>query len=201
MARLVPSSPLSMLEVVQKRMLLLTASIFLVSCGGSGDGVVCDQKYWDGTVGTCLPDNWEILNDETLRQRGIPEETIAAFQSSESFSGQFPTVAVTRERLANVVEPIQYSNANMRSVEVLDGYEHIDTREASIDGAKIHMHVFTGQPIEGEPRRRFYQISTTVGDIGYTVTAVSPVSIDKELEESLLLILKQVTFTEPVVEE
>lgn len=186
---------------MDNRILIITASIVLVSCGGSSDSIACDTSYWDGTVGTCLPESWEILDGETLHQRGIPEETIAAFQSSESFSGQFPTVAVTRERLANVVDPAQYSDANMRSVEVLDGYEHIDTREFSIDGETISLHVFTGQPIEGEPRRRFYQVSTTVEDVGYTVTAVSPVSIDKGLEESLLLILEQVTFKEPVVEE
>jgi hypothetical protein len=137
------------------------------------------------------------LNTETLRQRGVPEETIAAFQSSESFSGQFPTVAVTRERLANVVDAKQYSDANIRSVQVLDGYEHIDTRDFKIDDSKVSLHIFTAQPIEGEPRRRFFQVSTTVGETGYTVTAVSPVSINKELQESLLLILEQVTFTEP----
>ena len=185
-----------------KRLLLISACFLLVSCGGGSDkGVSCDQNYWDGEVGTCLPANWEILNTETLRQRGVPEETIAAFQSSESFSGQFPTVAVTRERLANVVDAKMYSDANIRSVQVLDGYEHIDTRDITIDNTKISLHVFTGQPIEGEPRRRFYQVSTTVGDTGYTVTAVSPVSINKELEEHMLLILGQVTFKEPVEKE
>ena len=170
-------------------MTLLSACVLLVSCGGSKDGVACDQKYWDGTMGTCL------------RQRGVPEETIAAFQSSESFSGQFPTVAVTRERLANVVDAKQYSDANIRSVQVLDGYEHIDTRDFQVDDTKVSLHVFTGQPIEGEPRRRFYQVSTTAEDTGYTATAVSPVSIPKELEESLMLILGQITFIEPSTEE
>ena len=196
-----PKAPLSMLCSVHKRIALLSACFLLVSCGGSGDTVACDERYWDGTVGTCLPNGWEILNAETLRQRGVPDETIAAFQSSESFSGQFPTVAVTRERLANVVDAAQYSNANMRSVEVLDGYEHIDTREFTIDGEKVSLHVFTGQPIEGEPRRRFYQVSTTVEDTGYTLTAVSPVSIAKTLEDNLMLILGEMTFKEPVVEE
>ncbi|MAE68426.1 MAG: hypothetical protein QF793_00030 [Candidatus Peribacteraceae bacterium] len=187
---------------MKKRIALLSVSLLLTACGGgSGDKVSCDVNYWDGTFGTCLPESWEILNTETLRQRGVPEETIAAFQSSESHSGQFPTVAVTRERLANVVDPKQYSDANMRSVEVLDGYEHVDTRDFEIDGSKISLHVFTGQPIEGEPRRRFYQVSTTVEDTGYTVTAVSPVSINKELEGHILLILEQVTFEEPKEEE
>lgn len=152
-------------------------------------------------MGTCLPEKWEVLNTETLRQRGVPEETIAAFQSSESFSGQFPTVAVTRERLANTVDPSQYSSANMRSVEVLDGYEHVDTREFKVDGVKVNLHIFTGQPIEGEPRRRFYQVSTTTGDVGYTVTAVTPLSISKDLDDSILLILGEVTFVEPKEEE
>lgn len=186
-----------MLCPMKQPFLLAFSCILLVSCGGGSDTTAsCDQRYWDGTVGTCLPERWEVLNAEVLRQRGVPDETIAAFQSSQSFSGQFPTVAVTRERLASVVDPLQYSDANIRSVEVLDGYEHIDTRDFTIDSEKIRLHVFTGQPIEGEPRRRFYQVSTTVGDTGYTITAVSPVSIDKDLEETLLLILSEVTFEE-----
>jgi hypothetical protein len=187
---------------MRKSLFLLSASFLLVSCGGgSSKGVACDQRYWDGTMGTCLPEKWEILNTETLRQRGVPEETIAAFQSSESFSGQFPTVAITRERLASIVDPAQYSSANMRSVEVLDGYEHVDTREFNVDDSKVSLHIFTGQPIEGEPRRRFYQVSTTTGDTGYTITAVTPLSITKDLDESILLILGEVTFIEPVKEK
>jgi len=176
-------------------------SFLLVSCGGGSSAAVsCDQEYWDGVVGTCLPEGWEIVDAETLRQRGVPEETIVAFQASESLSGQFPTVAITRERLTNVVEPSRYSEANMRSIEVIDGYTHVDTRDFTIADTDVQLHIFTAQPIEGEPRRRFYQVSTVHEEDGFTVTGVSPVSIGQALEDAMLLIIESTIFEEPVKE-
>lgn len=186
---------------MKKRTTIILSCLTLVACGGGSSAISCDQEYWDGTIGTCLPEGWEVIDSETLYQRGVPEETIVAFQSSESLSGQFPTVAVTREKLASVVEPKTYSDANIRSIQVIDGYEHVDTRDFAIAGEDVSLHIFTAQPIEGEPRRRFYQVSTTYGDTGYTVTGVSPVSIGKELEDKLLLMIGQVVFEEPQTEE
>lgn len=183
------------------RSFVLSACFLLTACGGGGSEVACEQQYWDGTIGTCLPEGWEVIDSETLYQRGVPEETIVAFQASESLSGQFPTVAVTREKLANAVDPMQYSSANIRSIEVIDGYEHLDTRDIDIGETSVSMHIFTAQPIEGEPRRRFYQVSTTDGENGFTLTGVSPVSITKEVEDQLLLIIGQVVFEEPETEE
>lgn len=186
-----------------KRLLVLSACLLVVSCGGSssrGD-ISCAQDYWDGVIGTCLPDGWDVVDAETLRQRGVPEETIVAFQASESVSGQFPTVAITRERLANTVDPVRYSEANMRSIEIIDGYTHIDTRDITIADTDVHLHIFTAQPIEGEPRRRFYQVSTVYEEDGFTATGVSPVSISQTLEDQILLMIGQVIFKEPVEEE
>ena len=185
-----------------KRAILLSTCFLLAACGGgSSRGVSCEQHYWDGSVGTCLPDGWDVLDGETLRQRGVPEETIVGFQLAEAVSGQFPTVAITREKLANVVDPAKYSEANIRSVEVLAGYKLMDSKEFIVDGEKVTLHVFTGQPIEGEPSRRFYQVSTTLEDVGYTMTAVTPLSIDDSLEKQVTLMLENFTLVEPVVEE
>src|SRR3989344_5185501 len=171
-----------------KKMLFLSACILLAACGGgSGSALSCDKPYWDGLVGSCIPDGWEVVNRETLRQRGVPEETIVGFQHTEAVSGQFPTIAITQEKLANPVDPKEYSMASMRSIEVLNGYEHIDTKEFDVDGEKVDLHVFTGQPIEGQPARRFYQVSTAVDDTGFTMTAVTPVSIDAGLEKQIML--------------
>lgn len=179
---------------------LLGVSLLLAACGGGGSSTACDTDYWDGVVGTCLPEGWLPLDAETLRQRGVPEETLVAFQRQEPVSGQFPTVAVTREPLAEVTDPMQYSDANIRSVVVLEGYEVVDSKDFTVDGNKVKIHIFTAQPIEGEPRRRFYQVSTTVGDVGYTFTGVTPISIDTDVEKEVMLMLTEMTLTAPKAE-
>ncbi len=190
-----------MLCAMKMRITLVSTCLLLVACGGGSSGIVCDRDYWDGTVGTCIPAGWDSMSREVLRIRGVPEETIVGFQRRDAVSGQFPTVAVTQERLPNAVNPADYSSASIRAISVLNGYEHVDTKEITVDGAKVSLHIFTGQPIEDEPKRRFYQVSTTKGDRGYTMTAVSPVSIDRSLEQEMVLILDHFTLSEPVKEE
>lgn len=182
-----------------KNALLIGSLILLAGCGGSSASTIaCETDYWDGNLGTCLPKGWVVLDAETLRQRGVPEETIAAFQKSTAVSGQFPTVAVTREPLADAVTPVQYSDANIRSVQILDGYKQIDSKDFTVDGEKVKIHTFTAQPVAGEPQRRFYQVSTIVKNIGYTFTGVAPVSIDATTEKEILLMLQKITFKEVV---
>lgn len=184
-------------------LLSIVVSLLLVSCGGgsSSSTASCDQDYWDGEIGTCLPSGWDILDRETLRQRGVPEETIVAFQSQESVSGQFPIVAITREQLANPVGSDEYSDANIRLISAFEGYEHIDTKDTDVAGQSVSMHMYSAQPIESEPRRRFYQVSLTNGDVGYTVTAAAPISLDGSFEKKMLLMIEQLTFEERKEEE
>lgn len=178
---------------------LLVLPLFLVACGSTSE-VGCEQSYWDGVFGTCLPAGWSVVDRETLRQRGVPEETIAAFQTDEAVAGQFPTVTVTREQLSQPAAPSTYSDASVRAVEVLPGYERIDTRTTTIDGADVTLHIFSLQPVQEEPRRRFYQESTAVEDLGYSITATSPLTVDSTLEDEILLILENAAFTEPTEE-
>ena len=182
-----------------KRLLILSACLVLSACGNSAE-VTCDPQYWDGTVGTCLPEGWDIIDQETLRQRGVPAETIVAFQKTESVSGQFPTVAITKEILPDPVSSENYSAASIRSVEVMEGYTLVDTQTISVEEEDASMHIFTAQPLVGEPRRRFYQVSVVRDDAGFTVTGVSPVSIDKDVEDAMMLIINNVVFTEPTKE-
>lgn len=177
----------------------LSVGLLLAACGG-GSVATCSQTYWDGTVGTCLPEGWSVVDRETLNQRGVPEETIAAFQADESTSGQFPTITITREQIGQVVSPSQYSEASIRSIEVLPGYERIDRTDTTVDGADVVLHIFSLQPVQDEPRRRFYQESTTVEDIGYSITATTPLSVDSDTEGAIKLILSNITFSEPTNE-
>lgn len=185
-----------------KRTALLLTALLLTACGeGSSSTASCDQDFWNEVVGTCLPANWTVLDAETLRQRGVPEETIVGFQLSEAVSGQFPTVAITEEKLPSAFQPLQYSEANIRSVGALAGYEQIDVKDFTVDGEQVKLHIFSGQPIENEPGRRFYQVSTAKGEKGYTITAVTPMSIDSSLESSVMLMLEHFTLEAPTEEE
>ena len=176
--------------------------LLLSACsGGGGEESACVQDYWDGEVGTCLPENWIVVDSETLLQRGVPPETIVAFQAEQAVSGQFPTVAITRETLSQDVSAKDYSDASVRSVSVLQGYEEVDTRDISVDAEKVSLHIFTAQPDDGEPRRRYYQVSMPKGRKGYTMTATTPVAIEDAAEGQVLAILEGFTLTEPVVEE
>lgn len=182
---------------------LILFPFLLAACGGgasSGDAAAC-QNYWFTTVGACLPESWKLLDRTELDQRGVPEDVIIAFQSSESVSGQYPTISITREPLATVAEPAEYSEATIRSVAVLPGYTLIDRKQTTIDGIPLPVHVFFAQPVSGEPQRRFTQVSTVVGKDGYTVTALTPLTVKSALESEILTIIGSITFVEPVTKE
>lgn len=154
-------------------------------------------SYWFTTVGACLPQNWQLLDRAELDQRGAPEDVVVAFQATQASSGQFPTVTVTREPLSAVVTPDAYSEATIRSVSVLPGYKLIDRKTTKIDGVSLPLHVFVAQPVSGEPQRRFYQVSTVIGQNGFTITALAPLTVQSAVENEILKIMGSVTFVEP----
>lgn len=173
----------------------LFASLALVSlaaCGGS-TAVECTQSYWDGEVGTCLPDGWHVLDRSNLDDRGVPEEAVVAFQTDESVAGQYLTIVVTREDLAEDMLSTDYSEAGVASVGSLPGYTRIDERTVAIDGEDHILHIFTAQPSDAQPVARFYQLSLAKGRQGYTFTAATPVSIDDSAEDRITAILESAT--------
>lgn len=179
-----------------KLLLPSAALLVLVACGGSV-AVECSQRYWDGQVGTCLPDGWHVLDRANLDQRGVPEEAVVAFQTDESISGQYLTVVVTREELPQEVASSDYSEAGAASVTSLPGYGRIEERRVKIDGENHVLHVFTAQPSDAQPMARFYQLSMAKGKTGYTFTVATPVSIDASAEDRIVAILKNATMQPP----
>lgn len=178
----------------------MSIGLLMTACGGSGGGTVAQCKdYWFGEVGACLPEHWNVIDRSVLSSRGVPEDTIVAFQAKDPVSGQFPTITVTREPLAAVTDPVAYSDATIRSVAVLPNYAVLDQRQEKIDGTSLSLMAFSAQPVSGEPQRRFYQVSTVVGKMGYTVTAVAPLTVTSALENEILTILGSVTFVAPEV--
>ena len=56
--------------------------------------------------------------------------------------------------------------------------------------------MFKAQPTADEPLRRFYQVSTVSDGMGYSITATTPVSVEADLENQVLLILRESVFAE-----
>ncbi len=185
-----------------KRLTPFLLGLFLLTaCGGNGaTATICNREYWDGTVGVCLPTGWSVLDEATLQQRGVPEETVAAFSADAAVSGLFPTVVVIEEPLTQAMNPVDYSAASIRSVTTLPSYASLDTTQTDIDGDSVQLHVFTAQPVADEPARRFYQVSTVKGNTGYTINASAPVAVDEAIEQQIIAILQSATFEEPLVE-
>lgn len=175
----------------------LALSLFLTACGGTTSSVSCAQQYWDGTIGTCLPDGWHVLDRANLDLRGAPGEVTVGFQADNPIAGQYTVITVTREALNDAMTASEYSDASIASVKTLPAYAEIDTQKVTIDKDNILLHVFSAQPKSDEPKTRFYQMSTVAGTAGYSFTAATPLTVDKTVESQILLILKSVTFTKP----
>jgi hypothetical protein len=176
--------------------------LFLAACGGSGSAeVACENIYWDGTVGTCLPAEWKVLDRNVLDQRGAPPEVIVAFQAEKPVSGQFPTVTVTREALQEEMTSPQYSEASVQSVTTLPGYEEGDQTKVTVDKADIVLHTFTAQPKSDEPRVRFFQVSVAAQKAGYTYTGAVPLTVSAAIENQIKLILQNATLSDPNAKE
>lgn len=183
---------------MRSRLAILSLALFLVSCGGSGTASAdCKDQYWDGTVGVCLPTGWKVLDKETLESKGVPSEVSIAFQAEKAVSGQFISVTVTRETLPQTVDSKTYSQASIRAVSALPGYTLIDSRPSTVDEQEVEIHIFSAQPVPEEPARRFYQVSAVSGEIGYTFTAATPLSVSDALEKQILAIMRSVTFKQP----
>lgn len=186
-----------------KRVLILgVMALILAGCGSgdsSGEGVACAQRFWNGSFAACLPQGWRVLSQETLRELGVPEETVAAFQFDTPHAGQLDTVTVTREPLAEDMKTSDYSTSNILAVSALPDYKLMDKETVFIDGQETAIHVFSARPTADQPIRRYYQISVSKERDGYTFTGSFPLSIQDAEAEQVKFILKNVSFTDPNV--
>ena len=188
---------------MQRLLATLSLVTLLTACGGSSTkstDVVCKEQFWNGVVALCLPAGWTVLEREKLDERGVPEQVLVAFQSEQAVSGQTPTLTVTSEQLPVALDSPVYSKASIRSVASLPGYKLLDNRTMTVEGQAVELHVFTAQPVEGEPERRFFQMSAVAANIGYSFTALTPVSISDQLQKEILLIMNSVRFSEPTAQ-
>ncbi len=171
-----------------------------LSCSPRAAAAVPRRPSAPSSIGTG-PSASACPGKETLDERGLPAEVIAAFQAEKAVSGQFPTVTVTEEKLTQDADSAAYSKASIRAVSTLPGYKLIDSRSVTIDGNAVDMHVFSAQPLPEEPERRFYQVSVVGKNrTGYTFTALTPLSIGSGLENEVTTIVKSSTLKEPAAQ-
>jgi len=179
-----------------RRLFALTGLLLLTACGGSNTAAVCDRGYWDGTVGTCVPEGWVVLDRAQLDQKGMPPEVVVAFQSETPVSGQFVTVTVTREAMNQPLSSPDYSDASIASVAGLPGYDEQDRQAVTVDGEDVDIHIYNAQPSPDQPESRFYQLSAVANSAGYSFTAATPVSVPDAVEAQVLSMLNSVTFVQ-----
>lgn len=182
---------------MRKAFVITITSCFLAACGSSTPDVACETQFWNGKVGTCLPTGWDLLSSETLDRYGIPSETVAAFQSTEARDGQFDTVTVTEEPLAQELSSEEYSAANIQAVSTLPDYNLQDKQDVTIDEQDTTLHIFAARPIPDKPIRRYYQVSIVQGSTGYTFTGSLPLSISGTAEQEVQFILRSATLIDP----
>ena len=189
----------SISKSVSRLSFLSLLTLTLVSCGGTATTVagVCKVQFWNGSVGLCLPTGWSVMDRDTLASRGVPADVVAAFQKDKPDAGQYATITVTKEDLAQPMDSVAYSKASIQSVATISGYKQLDLRDTTVDGAAVSIHVFSAQPSPDQPERRFYQVSAVSGATGFTVTAIAPLSVSADLQKDILAILGAVTFKEP----
>ncbi len=189
---------------MRRRLLLLSALVFplLSACGTTTRTttvtVACQSRFWNGVVGTCLPQGWHAVDPALLQENGLPPEVVAAFQADTDVSGIFPTVTVTRQVMRTPMTAAQFSEASVTAVSVLPEYKRLDQKAVSVDGQEVAVHVYSAQLRPDRPVQRYYQLSTVSGRSGFTFTGALPLSVETPLEQKVLLILQNATFREPV---
>lgn len=174
-------------------------ALVLVACGSQDNtvAVACESQFWNNIFATCLPAGWRVLSSDNLRTLGVPEETIAAFQVAEAQNGQFDTVTVTQEPLAQDLTTTNYSIANITAVSALPDYSLLDKTVQYVDGQETSLHVFSARPVPDAPVRRYYQVSAVKDRMGYTFTGSFPLSIGSDEADEVTFILKNISFTDP----
>lgn len=172
--------------------LFLALLLPLSACSGSKKN--CAEEVQVASIRLCLPRGWEHVPESTLKEKKVPEETVAAFHRTDESGGQRDNVVITRESLPGKVSDIAYAEANIKSIAAIPEYSLIDKREVKIDGNVTLLHIFTARPVPDVPVRRFYQLSLTRDSTGYTFTGTLPYSIEKDVEETILGILQSVRF-------
>lgn len=182
---------------MRTRFSVLSLLLVLTACGGDTVVTTCPNAYWEREIGLCISEGWRVVDRTELDERGVSEEAVIAFQSDRPYAGQFATVVVTREVLTQTLTTVEYSDASILSVSGLPEYSEVDRRAIIVDGFDIVIHIFSAKPRTDALAERFFQVSAVSQNMGYTVTAATPVSVDPTLETQVIDMLSSITFIPP----
>jgi uncharacterized protein YceK len=187
---------------MKRIVLTLAVTLLLAGCGGGSSStaaVECQREFWDGEFGTCIPQGWGLVDSETARQRGVPaDEARVIFQADAAVSGIFPTIVITQEHLLQAVTAEDYSTNAIKLASIQQGYKLLDKQDLQIYDRMVKLHRFHAQPLVEQPLLLFQQWSTVKDDWGYTATSMMPVTVPKETEAAVKLILESASFS-PVI--
>lgn len=178
-----------------RRIATLALSVLLLGgCGTAKSS--CTEKTDVAELRLCIAEGWERVAEETLKEKAVPEETVAAFSSTGGGSGQRDNLVISREKLPGPVPSIAFAEANVKTLQTVPEYALTETREVKVDGEVTLLHIFTAQPAPDIPARRFYQLSLTHGAMGYTLTGTLPFSVDSTTEDTLVDMILSTEFAE-----
>lgn len=175
------------------RRVLLLSVLFLPLVACSGAGLSCTEQGKADVLLVCIPEGWSQVSEEKLRAEGVPEETVAAFESADTSLGSRGNVVITRERVASSVTAAVYAGANARTIAKTPEYNEIEQRQVSVAGQDTILHIFSARPVVDLPVRRFYQVSLVIESTGFVVTGTLPFSVDEATEKTLVDMLLGVT--------
>lgn len=143
----------------------------LSSCGGGDEAPSDDTQVYQGDRYTIsAPAEWQVVSRSEFFA-DIPQETLVAFTSPESYDGFFLNISVLREDLNQTVSAIDYGRANINlATQNLVDYEKIQEAQIDVNGNSTLVHIFHARLNPTEKLIRFVQMYVTQGEYGYIIS-------------------------------
>ncbi|MBN2086823.1 hypothetical protein JW758_00595 [Candidatus Peregrinibacteria bacterium] len=179
------------MENIIKKTLAVVAIIMLTvilnGCGSTSTNTTANnlQLYEGGEFTINIDPSWKVINKSDFYAE-IPQETVVAFTTPESYDGFFINVNVVKETLQQEIAAIDYARANINlSAQNLTDYEKIQEAKIDLGGIPTMVHIFQARLNPTEKLIRFVQLYATKGNNGYIVTGGMLPSTPKELRDQV----------------
>lgn len=168
-------------------LILIMFTVILNSCGGeSTTSTTAGLKLYEGgEFSINIDPSWKIINKSDFYAE-IPQETIVAFTTPESYDGFFINVNIVKENLQEGIEAIDYARANINlSAQNLTDYEKVQEAKIDLGGMPTMVHIFQARLNPTEKLIRFVQLYAVRGTSGYIITGGMLPSTPKELRDTV----------------
>ncbi|MBI5414091.1 hypothetical protein HZA38_01085 [Candidatus Peregrinibacteria bacterium] len=144
------------------------------------------------------PPSWELI-DRTDRPDAIPSDVILLMRSVEPWGAQlnFALVGVGKEKLPENTSSIQYAKAAVQKTEQeIVNYESVSEEDIDIQGNKAIFLQFRGKESLSGDVREWFHLFVAKNDMGYVVSAVTPLDAEANQKEFIKSIVKSFAFRE-----